>query len=284
MCTIIWCFSPSECRAGEHWEDRPGAGWEGGWGNRGDARLTPTYTPGRQAIELRLCSPSPPQTQREAKPDTPAAADKGINIYSSVGLDRGDLDFTDQLWVKMRSSLYCCCCCCFVSILLFTIMSHRFICVKCILIQSGYYHNHWHVTLRVMLIVVFFPFRSPVFLFELTVDLSVMAVLIFRYILIPGYNRLSEDGHLCCQTWSDQTMGEFIYLRSNPWIVKFHPDGIPVRLLSISYDVTISGTGNGRQHMQLLKCRKLECWKCWKAVHSIYTGEDGYCSTDSQNS
>ncbi|XP_031420668.1 protein zwilch homolog isoform X2 [Clupea harengus] len=45
------------------------------------------------------------ETQREAKPDTPAAADKGINIYSSVGLDRGDLDFTDQLWVKMRSSI-----------------------------------------------------------------------------------------------------------------------------------------------------------------------------------
>ncbi|KAL2093264.1 hypothetical protein ACEWY4_010576 [Coilia grayii] len=41
----------------------------------------------------------------EDKPDTPSQADKGINIYSAAGLERGDLDFTDQLWVKMRSSI-----------------------------------------------------------------------------------------------------------------------------------------------------------------------------------
>lgn len=44
------------------------------------------------------------ESQKEGKPDTPAA-DKGISIYSTSGLDRGDLDFTDQLWVKMRSSI-----------------------------------------------------------------------------------------------------------------------------------------------------------------------------------
>ncbi|XP_076122576.1 protein zwilch homolog isoform X2 [Alosa pseudoharengus] len=42
--------------------------------------------------------------EKEGKTDMPAA-DKGISIYGSAGLDRGDLDFTDQLWVKMRSSV-----------------------------------------------------------------------------------------------------------------------------------------------------------------------------------